>query len=114
MPESSSRSEYRQEAPGELRHEGEILPGGGMAREIVAIADDQVAEHQPFAKLDPDQVPAGAYKKRLGWQFWVPLGWVILIIVLAIAADWLQSKGIIKDPATINRATVGNRQVTAK
>lgn len=114
MPESSSRSEYRQEAPGELRHEGEVLPGGGQAREIIAIADDQVAEHRALQRLDPDQVPEGAYRKRLGWQFWVPLAWVILIVALAVTANWLESAGIIKDPSKINRSQSGGRNVTAK
>jgi len=128
MPESSSRSEHRQEAPGELRHEGEILPGGGMAREIVAMADDQVAEHHALAKLDPGQVGEGAYKKKLGWQFWVPLGWVLLVVVLALAAPFITKApanataaeaakptlGILLPPDQINRVTVNGRSTTAK
>jgi peptide/nickel transport system permease protein len=109
MPESSSRSEFRQDAPGQLRGDGEVLPGGGQAREIIAIADDQVAERGTLHKLDPDQVPEGAYKKKLGWQFWLPLGWVLLIVLLAVFAPLLESAGIIKDPSRINRVPPGSR-----
>ncbi len=109
MPESSSRSEYRQEAPGQLRGDGEVLPGGGMAREVVAIADDQVSEHHQLHRLDPDQVPDGAYRKKLGWQFWTPLAWLLLVLVLAILANWLETKGIIRSPEKLGKPVNGQQ-----
>ena len=86
MPElpSSSGSPYSSSATGELRRSDEVLPGGGMAREIGAIADDQVLEHQMLHELDADQVDEGTYRKKLGWQFWLPLSWCLIVLFFAV------------------------------
>jgi peptide/nickel transport system permease protein len=106
LPSSSTGSPYATSAPGELRRSDEILPAGGYARDITAIADDQVREHEPLHQLDPDQVEAGTYRRKLGWQFWLPLAWFLLVLFFAVFAKWLP----LKPPDQINR--VGSR--TAK
>jgi peptide/nickel transport system permease protein len=37
---------------------------------------------------------AGVAKKKLGWGFWLAVGWIVLIVLLAIFAPWLP----LKDP----------------
>ena len=86
MPELPSSSPYATQAPGELRRSDEPLPGGGFARDITSIADDQVYEHNLLHELDPDQVEEGAYHKKLGWQFWLPLAWFLLVVFCAVFA----------------------------
>jgi peptide/nickel transport system permease protein len=93
MPESPFRSSpYATEAPGELRRSDELLPAGGYARDVTAIADDQVREHELLHELDPDQVEEGTYRRKLGWQFWLPMAWFLLVLFFAVFAKWLPLK----------------------
>jgi peptide/nickel transport system permease protein len=80
--------------PGEpLPTESSIFGGGGsgnLATEITEIADGDVQVLEQLAALDPDQVhPDEVVKKRLGWVFWVAVGWFALVAVLALLAPWL-------------------------
>lgn len=70
-----------------------LFGGGGsgnLATEITEIADGDVQSLEVLSTLDPDQVrPEDVVKKRLGWVFWVSIGWVGLIVLLAILAPIL-------------------------
>jgi peptide/nickel transport system permease protein len=70
-----------------------LFGGGGsgnLATEITEIADGDVQSLEVLSALDPDQVrPEDVVKKRLGWVFWVSIGWVGLIVLLAILAPIL-------------------------
>jgi peptide/nickel transport system permease protein len=44
----------------------------------------------------------GYKKRRLGLVFWIAAGWMVTLVLLAILAPWLTSKGILKDPNLID------------
>ena len=56
---------------------------------------------EEIVDLDEAAPEAEALKKKLGFAFWLCLGWLVVIVLAAIFADWLP----IKDPDTnyINR-----------
>jgi peptide/nickel transport system permease protein len=63
---------------------------GDFATEISEIADGDVQVLEQLAELDPDQVsPDDVVKKRLGPLFWIAVGWVGFVALLAILAPWL-------------------------
>lgn len=63
---------------------------GDLATEITDIADGDVQVLEQLSELDPDQItPDEVVKKRLGPLFWIAIGWVGLIALLAILAPWL-------------------------
>jgi peptide/nickel transport system permease protein len=63
---------------------------GDLATEITEIADGDVAVLEELHALDPDQVDLDdVVKKRLGPVFWIAVGWVGLVALLALLAPWL-------------------------
>jgi peptide/nickel transport system permease protein len=63
---------------------------GDLATEITEIADGDMQVLEGLAELDPDQVsPDEIVKKRLGPLFWIAIGWVAIIAILALLAPWL-------------------------
>ncbi len=96
MPEQS-HSGARSPAPGSTFFpEKDFL--ASPSTEVIEIADSQVDELTALHAFDPDQVPADAVKKRLGWLFWLAAGWFLLIVALALAAPLLERAGILPDP----------------
>lgn len=54
------------------------------------VSTDRVLE-----AAEPEAAQAvGVAKKKLGWGFWLAVGWIVLIVLLAIFAPWLP----LKDP----------------
>jgi peptide/nickel transport system permease protein len=62
---------------------------GNLATEITEIADGDVQVLEGLSTLDPDQVRPEDIVKRLGWVFWISVGWVGLVVLLAFLAPIL-------------------------
>jgi peptide/nickel transport system permease protein len=81
-------------------------PEVGPAGATIAYADAEVREADILAVLDPEdaRVVPRRVKKKLGIVFWVALGWMILIVGLALAAPFItkgnshEIVGILDDP----------------
>lgn len=68
-----------------------IFTGSGdLATEITALADGDVAVAEILHDLDPGQVTEDeVLTKRLGWLFWIMVGWLVLVVGAALLAPWL-------------------------
>ena len=94
MPEHSP-DEPGNQAPGSRYFpESDFLESPNLATELTEIADVDAANAELLHALDPDQVPEDAIRKKLGPMFWLATGWVVLIVLLALAAPLLESAGM--------------------
>lgn len=86
MPEQSP--EFRQRpAPDSV-----FSASGDLATEISAIAHGDAYNLQSGHHLDPDQVPEGIAKKRLGVAFWIAVAIFAIIALAALLAPVLPLK----------------------
>jgi peptide/nickel transport system permease protein len=73
------------------------------AEVLLEHADESAGAAADVAEVSPEATAAEGYeKRRLGIVFWVALTWMVLLVVLAVLAPWLTSKGIIQDPNFID------------
>src|SRR5262249_26309987 len=78
-----------------------LLEPVDVGTELRATSTDNLANQLQLAH-DEEQ-PAGFIKKRMGVVFWIAVGWMVLVIVLAVLAPVLTNSGIIPDPNKIGR-----------
>ena len=66
-------------------------------------ADAGEAAAADVAETSPEATAAEGYQKHtLGIFFWIAVAWMVVLVLLAVLAPWLTSKGIIQDPNFID------------
>jgi peptide/nickel transport system permease protein len=79
-----------------FEQEGAEVLLGHPSTDTVGAAD--VAEVSPEAAGAAE----GFIRRKLGIVFWIAVAWAVILVVLALAAPYLTSKGILQDPNFID------------
>lgn len=95
MPERS------RSGPSDPSENPSFLEPSGNAYELAVTTDADVARRVRELQLE-DDVDA-FIKKKLGVAFWVACGWFAFIALAAVAASFLQNRGILLDPFKLDR-----------
>src|SRR5690349_10226689 len=78
-----------------------LLEPANNAYETAVTIDEDVLNQE--RDLQSEDEADGFVKRKLGWGFWIAIGWVALVCILALLAPKLTEWGIIQDPYKLNK-----------